>query len=347
MLRSKGIITAVGALGCALGIGYAMQSSDSAQAHYGAPANAPETKIPAENMPVLEGASAANAMLDVQEITLTSAEFDETTAATQTVVPEPDTDVLTAAAPGSVLPDPETPETAVAPAPECLVTAAARPIAAAMVELSMQAPCYPDERITVHHNGMIFTETTSDTGDVTLRVPALARESVFILAFPNGEGAVAQTTVEELEDYNRAVLQWKGTTGFQIHAREFDAEYGASGHIWEGAPGDMADTVIGAGGMITRHGDTSAADALVAEVYSFPKAFNTRDGNIALSVETEVTQANCGLEIEAQSLEILVDGQIKTQNLTLPVPECDAEGSFLVLNNLLQDMKVVGNKPGL
>ena len=60
----------------------------------------------------------------------------------------------------------------------------------------------------------------------------------------------------------------------------------------------------------------------------------------ALSVETEVSQANCGLEIEAQSLEVGTQGTVKTQNLTLAVPECDAIGDFLVLNNLLQDLKV-------
>ena len=46
------------------------------------------------------------------------------------------------------------------------------------------------------------------------------------------------------------------------------------------------------------------------------------------------------LEIEAQSLEIQTDGKVRTQNLTLAVPDCEATGSFLVLNNLLQDLKV-------
>jgi hypothetical protein len=59
-----------------------------------------------------------------------------------------------------------------------------------------------------------------------------------------------------------------------------------------------------------------------------------------MSVEAEITATNCGLEIEAQSLELLGDESIKTQNLTLDVPECDAIGGFLVLNNLLADLKI-------
>ncbi|MFY0646332.1 hypothetical protein [Sulfitobacter geojensis] len=333
MLRTKEILTAIGALGCAIGIGFIMQNSDSAQALYGPT----EIQHP-EDMPELKGASAANALLDVQEIKLTSAEFD-----TGIKLPQPEAEVTKVSTPSSALAEPKMYETSEAtPAATCEIFALARPVAAAMVDLSMQAPCLPNERVTVHHNGMIFTVTTSAKGEISLRVPALAEEAVFILAFTNGDGAVAQTTVEELADFDRSVLQWKGNTGFQIHAREFGADYGSAGHLWSGAPGEIADAVSGNSGVLTRHGDMQAADPLLAEVYSFPKAYNARKGNIALSVETEVTATNCGLEIEAQSLEIQPDGKIKTQNLTLPVPDCDAEGSFLVLNNLLQDLKVAG-----
>ena len=327
MLRTKEILTAVGALGCAIAIGFVMQKSETAQELYG-------KEAPSE-APLLQGASAENSLLDVQEITLTSGEFE-----TGISLPEPDAEVVTASAPSSILQELVVPETAVTPA--CKITANARPVAAAMVNLTMEAACLPNERVTVHHNGMIFTVTTSAEGKVKLKVPALTKEAVFILAFTNGEGAVAQTTVEELEDFDRAVLQWKGNTGFQIHAREFGADYGSKGHLWEGAPGDIAAAVAGSGGVLTRHGDIESAEPLLAEVYSFPKAYNELSGSISLSVETEVTEANCGLEIEAQSLELQPDGQIKTQNLTLPVPECDAKGSFLVLNNLLQDLKVAG-----
>ncbi len=336
MIRKKEIITGVGALACAVGIGFIMQSSETAQQRYGeTPAEVDVRSVDADGAPMIAGTMPSDSLLDVQEIKLTSAEFE-----TGIALPTPDAEVTTVATPRSVLPEPVVPEPAVTPA--CDVSATARPIAAAMVDLTLSASCFPNERVTVHHNGMIFTETTGDDGTLDITVPALSVDAVYILAFSNGEGAVAQTVVEELADYTRAVLQWKGNAGFEIHAREFGADYGSKGHIWSGAPGTIADAVSGTSGVITLHGDTSAPEPLLAEVYSFPKSFNDRAGNIALSVEAAVTQANCGLEIEAQSLEIGADGKIKTQNLTLPVPECDAEGDFLVLNNLLQDLKVAG-----
>jgi hypothetical protein len=330
----KEILTAVGTLGIAVGIGFIMQSSEAAEKRYGGGDNTIDRTAPAET--TLEGVDTSNALLDVQEITLTSAEFE-----TNADVPGADSPVTTVSAPQSVLPEPDFPEPAVNPA--CDITVQARPVAAAMVNLSMNASCLPGERVTVHHNGMIFTQTTSDTGTMDITVPALSEDAVFIVAFSNGDGAVAQTKVEELVDFDRAVLQWKGQTGFQIHAREFGADYGTVGHIWADAPGDVAGAVIGNGGLIVELGDRNVPDALFAEVYSFPKAATSKSGDIALSVETEVNALNCGQEIEAQSLEIGTDGRIKTQNLTLSVPECDAMGNFLVLNNLLQDLKVARN----
>lgn len=335
MSRKKQILTAVGTLGCALGIGFVMQNSEAAEKRYGPDQDMSALPIPQD---YVTKNSASNALLTVEAITLTSGELSSDVA-----LPTTDSRITTVSAPRSVLAEPAMPDTAKIKRPGCAITADARPVATAMVELQLDAPCLPNERITVHHNGMIFTETTSATGSLSVQVPALARDAVFVMAFTNGDGAVAQTTVEDLSDFDRVVLQWKGDTGFQIHAREFGADYGTAGHVWSGAPGDMAATVVGTGGMLTRNGDTMAADPLLAEVYTFPKNAAVGSGDVALSVETEISASNCGVEIEAQTLEIDSGGRIKTQNLTLPVPDCDAVGSFLVLNNLLQDLKVAQN----
>ena len=323
MWRTKEILTAVGTLACAVGIGYVMQSSDTAQQRYGAG----EAQLPvADN----------GALLEVEGITLTSAALESPMA-----LPTLDDRVVKAAAPQGLPPAPKNHSAAI-PA-TCDIIAEAHAVAAAMVKLTLDAACLPDERLTVHHNGMIFTEVTDEQGQLSVTVPALAEEAVFILAFGNGDGAVAQTSVPELSDFNRVVLQWKGTAGFELHAREFGADYGEAGHVWSGAPRDMTAAVLGEGGYMTRNGDIEASEPLMAEVYSFPVAKAGQEGDVALSVEAEVSEANCGLEIEAQALELRGDDPVKTQNLTLAVPDCDAVGNFLVLNNLLQDLKVAQN----
>ncbi|MGB5863351.1 MAG: hypothetical protein WBG95_03565 [Sulfitobacter sp.] len=344
MRYRKEIITTVGTLGCAVGIGFMMQQSASPR------------EIPVEYQGVaLTNADAA--VLDVEEIILTSAEFSDAIAA-----PKPEEVVALAAMPTIVAPDADVLEESVTEvvaddvvefdsadditadlAPVCDITANARPIAAAMVNLTLSAPCYPMERIAVQHAGLLFNQLTDENGSLDITVPAMAQDAVFVVAFTNGDGAVAQTVVEELSDFHRVALQWKGDTGFQLHAREFGAEYDSAGHVWSGEMRSMSYAATGQGGYIARLGDEAMADGLMAEVYTFPASAADIYGDVDLSIETEVGSNNCGLEIEAQTLQTVRGNDITTRNLTMSVPDCDASGNFLVLNNLFEDLKVAIN----
>jgi hypothetical protein len=335
MARTKEILTAAGTFGCALGIGFIMQNSDAATERYGA-ASAVEARESS-----LQSLDAETSILEVQDIELTSATFDVQTDQIDGVAPSSDTQVTLAAVSGTEDPAVEpTPQ----PAPAaCEIIADARPMAAAMVNLTLDAACLPNERITIHHSGMIFTQTTSSTGSLNINVPALSETAVFVFAFGNGDGAVAQAKVEDLADFDRMVLQWKEAAGFQMHAFEFGAGYDDAGHVWSGNPRDMASAITGAGGFVTLNGDIDAAAPMLAEVYTFPVDSEGHDGSVVLTVEAEVTNANCGQEIEAQTLELNSNDSIRTRDLTLAVPDCDALGSFLVLNNLFEDLKVASN----
>lgn len=336
MGHTKEIATAVATLAIAVGIGFVMQSGETARERYGADARpiAQSSIIPTVKQS--SGSASADILLEVQEIELTSA-----SDAAATPVPRMDSHVQRVSVPATaellegadILPRAE----------ECEVTASAEVLPAAMVNLTFNAPCAVNERLTVHHNGMMFTETTDAAGGLTVTVPALTEQAVFILALTNGDGAVAQTTVPELGQYERTTLQWRGRAGFELHAREFGADYGQEGHVWSGIAQNTDGMTDGKNGYIVRLGDSQSLEPLMAEVYTFPAGISARSGTIDLTVEAEVTAANCGLEVEAQSLEMMTGGKMKTQDLTLAVPGCDAVGSFLVLNNLVSDMKVASN----
>ena len=332
MQHSKEIVTAVGTLAIAVGIGFFMQSSEAAKERYGKQAR--PTMIESPDV-IQNGASGADVLLQVQEIELTSA----TEIAVSVPVPESVTDVYRASAPADLPRQPED----VPSADICEISAQAVAVEAAMVSLNLEAPCAPNERLIVHHNGMMFTQTTDAAGSLTVTVPALAEQAVFIMAFSDGDGAVAQTTVTDISQYDRIAIQWRGQAGFELHAREFGADYGQPGHLWSGSTQNKDGLAKGENGLITRLGDSLTAEPLIAEVYTFPSVKSARFGAVDMSVEAEVTASNCGREIEAKSLEIMGGGQIKTRNLTLSVPECGAVGSFLVLNNLVSDLKVAGN----
>jgi len=338
-IERKSLITAGGTLLCALGIGYFMQAG-SQPPQGAAPAPAVSTAgmmgggnsaIPATEVHQPEAPEVA-----LSQVTLTSA------APTKPVMPDL-----------ARLPTPPLVEVALEQEPEagnrtdqaqpqlaCDHQMTATPEAAAMVRLTLSAPCMVNERFTLHHNGMMLSHVTDEAGMGELVVPALAESAVFIAAFANGEGAVATADVEALAFYDRAVIQWQGAAGMQLHAFEFGADYSGDGHVWAGDARDLSAASAGTGGFITRHGDSELDEALVAEVYTFPTGTIQRSGQVVLSVEAEVTRANCGRDVEAQSLQKTVDGRLKTQSLVLAMPDCDAVGDFLLLKNLLNDLKV-------
>lgn len=225
----------------------------------------------------------------------------------------------------------------------CEIEMTARPGPAAVVDLDLSAPCMMNERFTLHHNGLMITGVTDDAGTWQAGIPALSSQALFIVAFPNGEGTIANAEVEALAGYDRYVVQWKGQSGMQIHALEYGADYGEEGHVWYDTARDADTAMRGDGGFLVRLGEPGMDDALHAEVYSFPSGGAHRDGEVKINLETEITQANCGRDIEAQALIKSTDGMLGARDLNLAMPDCNAVGDFLVLKNLYEDLKIARN----
>ena len=279
-----------------------------------------------------ETADADQPELRVEDIALASADIPATTEdfdhmLAGTVASGPDKPVT---APD----DPETPRLG------CNVISKAVPAGKAMVELTIDAPCNPNERVAIHHTGMIFTETTDENGFLALDVPAMTAAAVFVAEFDSGRGGVATAQVPGLKDFDRVALQWKGVSGFQIHAREYGAAYGSAGHVWSGHATSERENVSG---FMTRLGDAGTLYPNLVEVYTFPSGQADQSGTVSLTVEAEVTDVNCGRDIAAQSIELRAGGTLKTQDLVLSMPDCSAKGDFLVLNNLVDDLKIAEN----
>lgn len=354
------IVMAGGTFACALGIGFIMQNSDATAARTpdavsnaqakSAPnvsasgmtplsASAPAGSAPQEPAAITSAAVAGGPTALPQDV---SGPAPEALAIPAPIAPAEELQVLPAAltaeppAPEATLPG-ATGDVLANDACAAVMMAEAQP--AAIVRLDLSAPCQPNERVTIHHNGMMFTVITDTDGQAVIDVPALAEEAVFIAAFTNGDGAMVTEQVPSLKFYERVALQWRDSDGFELHAREFGADYGQDGHVWSDNPRDESFVADGTGGYMLRLGDTGAPEALLAEVYTFPAATGEQDGDILLTVEAEVTAANCGREVNAQSLQVK-DGEIIVQELLMYMPDCAAQGDFLVLKNMLEDLTI-------
>ncbi|WP_299846535.1 hypothetical protein [uncultured Roseovarius sp.] len=333
-IQPKRFITVGGTLFCAWGIGYLMQSNAQEALPQESGAASPQVEI--EPLSQID-----EQPLELSGITLTSA-ISALVAPEPAVLFLPDAPIVLASLsedqPLVTLPAEET-----APTFACNHQLSAEPAAAAMVTLTLDAPCMVNDRFTIHHNGMMFTDVTDENGKRSLSVPALANDAVFIVSFSNGDGAVANASVTSLEYYDRVVVQWAGDSGVQIHALEFGADYDQQGHVWAGDRRDMSIAALGEGGFITQLGAQDLPGARMAEVYTFPSGTTAQEGAVRLSLEAEVTQANCGRDVEAQSIQLNRNGELKVQDVVLAIPDCDAVGDFLVLKNLLNDLKIARN----
>lgn len=205
----------------------------------------------------------------------------------------------------------------------------------ATVRLTISAPCHPNTALMVYHTGLSFSVTSGAQGEAEVTAPALADPAVFLVSSGDGDSALARADIPELGEWHRVALQWTGPAAFQIHAREFGARYGEAGHVWDGAPANAAT-----GSFLTRLGDGTDRDARSVEIYSVPRQAADRDGVVALSVESEITVDTCGADIAAFVLQRQSEKGLQSKDFTLTMPSCSAIGDFLVLNNLLEDLKL-------
>jgi len=227
-----------------------------------------------------------------------------------------------------------------APTLGCDIGVTAKATIAALVDLSIEASCMPDARIAIAHEGLRFHEVLDSSGRLEITVPAFDEFAEFNVEFPNGAEMSAEATVSSIVFYDRVAVQWLGETGLQIHAREFDADYGEDGHVWFGAPRDLTAVVGGEGGFLMRMGTGESEISRMADVYTFPVGNPSQEGQVALSVEAEVNGANCGKHIHADTLQVHAGGDTLTNQFDIMMPDCGATGDFLVLKNLLEDLTI-------
>lgn len=215
------------------------------------------------------------------------------------------------------------------------MTVTARP--RAMLGVDVVAPCHAGERFSLHHGGMIITETIGAQGTFTMEIPALAYRSIVIADFATGADLDGYAVVPDVDTVDRIVLQWQGELGLELHALEFGATYGQPGHVWAQSVPEMSV------GQMAVLGDRSQLAPSLVEVYSIPR--NEMVGAarpIEISIEAEITTANCNRHLEAQLIEHR-EGHMQTRDLTVEMPDCSAVGDFLVLNNLVESLKIASN----
>jgi hypothetical protein len=210
----------------------------------------------------------------------------------------------------------------------------------AMIAVTLVATCHPDERVVLKHAGLVVTAKTTFTGAVFTDLPALTQQAIVEVTFKDGSSLKASLDVPEVARLRRFAVQWSDEDAFQLHGLENGADFDTLGDISGATPNTPPAGAPATAGFLSVLGDSTTAFPLLAEVYTYP-ANPADQPNIV--VESAVTAATCGRELLAETL-FSAGGKVVKDDLTAAMPACDAIGDYLVLNNLVPDMKVASSE---
>ena len=251
--------------------------------------------------------------------------------------PQPDEPIDIAAATPELLPADEALLAEIEACARWLVVTAE---AGAMLDLSLFAPCDGGATVRLEHAGLRLDGQIGADGQLALTLPALSAEGEVSVIFADDARVSDAALVPDLALHDRVLLQWQGPAVLALNAYEFEAEFGSAGHIHPANAGAPAQAAHGA---LVRLGHDEAAEPLLAQVYSYPMGLSARLGQVELELEVAVTEASCGRSLAIELMPVLDGAPGEPHHLTLSMPECDGEGGFLVLKNLLPALTIALN----
>ncbi len=230
---------------------------------------------------------------------------------------------------------------AAGPSVECEVGFTANAAPGAMVELTLEAPCYGGQTVDIFHARTRFSTMLDERGLMQVAVPALEEDAFFNALFADGRTEVADILMLTMQDYQRYALFWKGEAGFDLYALENGAEYGAPGMVSAQQPYDAQRAIAGEGGFLTRLGTDAGGYHTI--IYSWPSRLADAGPAPEVFIEAEVLEENCGREITATMLTTR-DSQVpQSVPLFMEVPGCEAIGRYLVLKNPPLPVRIAAN----
>jgi hypothetical protein len=218
---------------------------------------------------------------------------------------------------------------------DCKPLLALSPRFGAMIDILLSAPCRSNERVVLRHSGLAVTYKTNAAGALFASLPALSPDSTVSVLFAGGETVEARISLPEAAEFRRFGVQWMGPQSFEVNAFENGADFGQPGHVSPATPHEPAQTMLPLDGFLTVLGDASTDAPMLAEIYSFP---GTPDP-VPVLIEAAVTDATCGREMLGEVLTA-DRGAVRMSDLSITMPGCDATGDYLVLKNLVPDLKL-------
>jgi hypothetical protein len=215
-----------------------------------------------------------------------------------------------------------------AEADACAAWLVVTPEPAAMLDLSLFAPCNAGETVTISHGPLRLDNAVGPDGRLVMALPALSAVAEVTLTLGDGRAVTDMTDVPDFGMFPRVIVQWDGPQVLDLHAYAGGATWGEPGHVQAGGP------VSAVSGFVTALPTRSEAQA---RIYTFPAGISPQDGLILLEGEVAVTEASCGRRFEARVQLVRDDAPVSRRDIRVDMPACDMPDGFVLLPDLLPE----------
>lgn len=195
------------------------------------------------------------------------------------------------------------------PEPDCPIGLEAFAADGAILSITLTAPCRPNQGVVLRHSSLSVTYQTTATGSLFVDLPALDQKGDVSIRFSDGTEVSTAVPVPDLAGLRRFALQWIEGDDFTLVTK---------------AP-------------VVSLGSAATVLPMYAVVTTLPAA------DTPLSIETPITATACGREALGAAF-FAEGGKLRIADLSVALPDCDAEGGFVVLNNPVADMKLASTE---
>lgn len=211
-----------------------------------------------------------------------------------------------------------------AQATDCTPQLVAQDTIDALIELSVTAPCHPNERLVISHADLAFSAYTSDAGTYSAYLPALSETARIDVFIGDTEFLQAEVAVPEASDHYRVALQWTGDAGFGLHAYHQNADFGSEGHLHALKPFDSSLEEA----FLISLGEKRGPEPMLAEIYSIPAGLAQVN---RIELELQFEDGQCGQELSAYVLQSGAGIATEIKEARFETPPCPSDRGFMVL----------------
>ncbi|WP_071799359.1 hypothetical protein [Natronohydrobacter thiooxidans] len=222
--------------------------------------------------------------------------------------------------------------------PDCTPRLTAHAAIDALIEVSLSAPCHPQERLVISHADLAFSAYTSENGGFSTYLPALSADGKIDIFLGEDHFLQTETLVPDVDAHIRVALQWVGDAEFSLHAYHMGARFGEAGHIHALKPFD-ADLDEA---FLISLGDKRGPEPMLAEIYSIPTHLV---GSSRVELALDFGGEDCGRDLSAFVLQSGGGAATEVNDASFATPDCPAQSGTLIMPLTLPAVQHAGITP--